>query len=77
MKPAIRAWVASAARPATVRRASVTAVLVGLVLIAINHGAAILSGELNGGRILQMCLTVIVPYAVSTASSVATRNERH
>jgi hypothetical protein len=69
-------WLRSAAHPATVRRAFMTAVIVGFVLISINHGSAILSGQLTNARIFQMCLTVLVPYVVSTASSVATRNER-
>jgi hypothetical protein len=76
MRLTILAWLKSAAHPATVRRALITAVIVGFVLIAINHGAAIISGRLNRGRIFQMCLTMLVPYVVSTASSVATRNER-
>ena len=68
-------WFQLAAHPATVRRALITAVIVGIVLIAINHGAAIVSGEVTRGRILQMCLTVLVPYIVSTVSSVSTRRE--
>jgi hypothetical protein len=76
MKSAVVAWLRSAAHPATVRRALITAVIVGFVLIAINDGAAIISGQLTSGRIIQMCLTVLVPYVVSTVSSVATRNER-
>jgi hypothetical protein len=54
----------------------ITAVIVGFVLIAINHGSAIISGQITRARVFQMCLTVLVPYVVSTASSVATRNER-
>ena len=65
-----------AANPGTVRRALITAVVVGAILICINHGPAILAGDVTLGRVLQMCLTVLVPYAVSTASSVATRAER-
>jgi hypothetical protein len=76
MTSSVVKWLRSAAHPATVRRASITAVIVGLVLIAINHGAAIVSGQLTRARVFQMCLTVLVPYVVSTASSVATRNER-
>ena len=72
----ILAWLRSAAHPATVRRAVITAVIVGSVLIAINHGSAILSGQITRSRVFQMCLTVLVPYIVSTASSVATRKER-
>lgn len=68
-------WFALALHPATLRRALITACVVGLTLIAINHGAAILSGTVTRGRILQMCLTVVVPYLVSTTASVATRRE--
>jgi hypothetical protein len=53
-----------------VRRALKFAAVVGLILIMINHGHAIVSGQVTGGRILQMCLTVLVPYVVSTLSSV-------
>lgn len=68
-------WFQLAAHPATARRALITALIVGTVLIAINHGAAILSGQVTRGRILQMCLTVLVPYIVSTVSSISTRRE--
>ena len=71
----IAAWLRLAAHPATVRRAFITAVIVGAVLIAINHGPAILAGQLTRREIIQMCLTVLVPYAVSTVSSVSTRQE--
>ena len=60
-----------------VRRALAYAVVVGSLLIAINHGHALLAGEVDGGRLLRMGLTVMVPYAVSTLSSVgALRSSR-
>ena len=59
-----------AASPGVVRRALAYAVVVGALLIAINHGDAILAGELDAGRLGKMGLTVLVPYAVSTLSSV-------
>ncbi len=52
------------------RRAIGFAVVVGPVLIAINHGDAILAGDVSAGRWLKMGLTVLVPYTVSTVSSV-------
>lgn len=54
-----------------VRRASMTALLVGVILVAIDPSAALPAGELTPGRILQICLTFIAPYVVSTTSSVA------
>ncbi len=68
-------WFQLAGHPATVKRALLTALIVGSILIAINHGPAILSGQLNRAHIIQMCLTVLVPYTVSTVSSVSTRKE--
>jgi hypothetical protein len=71
----VTSWLRLAAHPATVRRALLTALIVGFVLIAINDGPAILSGQLTRERVIQMCLTVFVPYIVSTVSSVSTRRE--
>ena len=52
------------------RRALGYAVVVGAILIAINHGDALARGELGWNRGLKMGLTLLVPYAVSTLSSV-------
>ena len=72
---ALRDWLRLAAHPATVRRALLTTVIVGTVLITINHGDALLRGEVDGVRLAKMLLTLAVPYIVSTVSSVATRKE--
>lgn len=72
-----RTWIASATHPSTVRRARQTALIVGTVLLVINHGPAMFAGQLTGERILQILLTFLVPYTVSTISSVATRHEIH
>jgi hypothetical protein len=74
-KSSVKSWLKLARHPATVKRAALTALIVGSVLIAINHGLAIFSGQLDRARIIQMCLTVLVPYTVSTVSSVSTRKE--
>jgi len=71
----MRHWLSLATHPATVRRALVTAVIVGAVLVAINHGDAILSGTMTTDRTFKAALTVLVPYVVSTVSSVSTRKE--
>ena len=60
-----------ASSPSVVRRGLLYAVVVGSLLIAINHGDAILAGDFSSGRLLKMGLTVLVPYSVSTLSSVA------
>jgi hypothetical protein len=56
--------------PVVVRRALKYAIVVGAVLIAINHGDALLRRELDAVRLFRIGLTVVVPYCVSTASSV-------
>jgi hypothetical protein len=63
-------WLRVARDPAVVRRALGYAVVVGSILIAINHGGALVRGEVDSGRLLQMGLTALVPYCVSTSSSV-------
>jgi len=59
-----------AMQPAVVRRALGFAIGVGFVLIAINHGDAILAGDVGARRWWKIGLTMLVPYCVSTASSV-------
>ncbi len=63
-------WISVASEPRVVRRALGYALVVGSILIAINHGDALLQGELGSDRLLKMGLTVTVPYLVSTFSSV-------
>ena len=54
-----------------VRRALGFAVVVGSVLVFINHGSCcILNSHYSEHCVLQMGLTVCVPYVVSTLSSV-------
>lgn len=60
-----------------VHRALTYAVVVGAVLITINHGDAILRGEVDGSRLARMVLTMFVPYVVSTLSSVGAIRARH
>jgi len=68
-------WFQVATSAQVVRRALKYAVVVGAILIAINHGDALMTGQLGSGRLFRMGLTVLVPYAVSTLSSVeAVRN---
>jgi hypothetical protein len=66
----MKEWFQLAFRFSVVKRALKCALVVGLILIVINHGDAILAGQLSWGRLLKMLLTVMVPYVVSTLSSV-------
>ena len=65
-----------ALKPSVVKRAFKYAVVVGLVLITINHSDAILRGEVTPARLFKMALTVLVPYIVSTLSSVGALRDR-
>jgi len=53
-----------------VNRALKYGLIVGSILIIINHGNAITAGAIDATRMIQMILTLLVPYCVSTASSV-------
>lgn len=68
-------WLRLAISGPVVRRALKYAVVVGAILIAINHWDALLEGDLSGGRLAKMVLTVCVPYLVSTLSSVGAMME--
>ena len=72
----MKQWFELALSPSVVKRALKIAAVVGTVLIAINHGHAILAGEVDTSRLWRMGLTVLVPYLVSTTSSVAALRQR-
>lgn len=64
-----------ALKTSVVKRALKYAIVVGVILITINHGDAILRGDLPPARLFRMGLTVLVPYVVSTLSSVGAMRE--
>lgn len=59
-----------------IRRAAIIAFIVGQVLAAINHGDRILTGTMTGGDWFKIALTFLVPYTVSTISSVLALREQ-
>lgn len=61
----------TAKSPAIVQRSIKVSLLVGSILMLINHGDALLAGELDQNRIAKILLTYIVPYLVSTQAGVA------
>jgi len=67
----IRNFIEIASQRPIVMRGLKYGLVVGSILIAINHGNAIVEGTVDATRIFQMVLTMLVPYCVSTASSVA------
>ncbi|WP_442505866.1 nitrate/nitrite transporter NrtS [Novipirellula sp. SH528] len=71
----MKSWLQLALSRTVVLRALGYSVFVGTLLVVINHGDVLLNGELTTGMGRKMGLTYLVPYAVSTLSSVgAMRN---
>jgi hypothetical protein len=71
----MKEWLRIAGEASVRRRALRTVAVVGSILITINHGDAILHGEIDRFRLLKMALTLFVPYLVSTFSSVGAIRE--
>jgi class 3 adenylate cyclase len=67
----IRTWIRTARDRHVVRRSLVTAAVVGSILVLINHADDLVGGQVTTATLLQIGLTLLVPYLVSTASSVA------
>ena len=63
-------WAVAVSGP-VVRRALVYLVVVGSILVGINHGDAILRGDFDAIRLVKIVITPLVPYVVSTLSSVS------
>jgi len=68
-------WLDHARARSVVVRAVRTSLLVGTILVVINQGDAIWTGGWPAASIPKLLLTYLVPYAVSTSSSVASRIE--
>ena len=58
-----------------VRRAAYIALVVGTLLALINHGGALINGTFDLENTIQVALTYLVPYGVSTYSSVSALEE--
>jgi hypothetical protein len=68
---------AIACSPPVVRRGLLFALIVGGVLVTINHADALWRGDLDAVRLVRIALTVATPYIVSTVSAVlALRDSR-
>ncbi len=64
-------WLHRATERNVIVRATLTCVIVGAVLVAINHGDAIARGDLDPGRLVRIALTFLVPFMVSVVSSAS------
>ena len=66
----VKQWLVLAGQGPVVRRGIAYALVVGAILILINHSDVLFNGDISTDRALRMGLTVLVPYLVSTFSSV-------
>jgi hypothetical protein len=57
--------------------AAKTALVVGSVLFAINHGSAVMQGKMTRDRWISGTLTYLVPYMVSVHGQYSNRAKRH
>jgi hypothetical protein len=53
-----------------VRRALMTALIVGTILTIINQGHLLLAGDISPPLLLRIALTYLVPYCVSTSGAI-------
>ena len=67
----MRKRIDTARQPEVVRTALRFALIVGPILVFINHGDAIIAGTMDSTAWLKSALTMLVPYTVSTLSSVS------
>ena len=65
-------WLRLCVTKPVLRRAAFSAAIVGSVLILINYGDALLQGVVDRTRLIRMLLTIVIPFVVSTVSSVIT-----
>jgi hypothetical protein len=49
----------------------IVAIIVGTILVLINHSDALLAGNVSTERAVRMALTYLVPYLVSTYGAVS------
>ena len=63
-------YITLATSPGIVRRAIKYSIVVGTILIFINHGESLLKGNIDKLKVIKIILTYSVPYIVSTLSSV-------
>lgn len=69
----IQGYLLSLVDPRSAATALRVALVVGSVLFLINHGAALLAGEMNHDRWIAACLTYLVPYAVNIHGQYVSR----
>ena len=67
---ATKQWLSTARLDHIVKRSAKVSMVVGSILVAINQGDVLLSGQVGSELLWKIPLTYTVPYAVSTYASV-------
>ena len=68
-------WLSMAFEASILKRSLIVTFLVGTTLMMINHGDVIISGSVTSTHIFKIVLTYIVPFLVSTYSSVESKRK--
>jgi hypothetical protein len=66
----IRCWRCALGHPPMLRRSLVIAAIVGTLLLAINHGDALFSGQWSPALAWKAPLTYLVPFVVATCGAL-------
>jgi len=66
-------WLSIAFEASVLKRSLRVSALVGTMLMIINHGDIIIEGHLSTTHIFKIALTYLVPFLVSTYSSVESK----
>lgn len=66
----VRLWLNTARMDHVVKRSTKVSLVVGSILIIINHGDALLAGQAGSALLWKVPFTYCVPYAVSTFAAV-------
>jgi hypothetical protein len=65
-----KSWIRAALSPGVVRRSTKVSLIVGTILVAINHGDLLFGGDIGAALYWKIPMTFCVPYAVSTYAAV-------
>lgn len=66
-------WLSIAFDARILKRSLMVSLFVGTILMVINHGDVIIHGNLTATHIFKIVLTYVVPFLVSTYSSVESK----
>lgn len=72
----LRPAVAVCRRPEHLRRTIPIAIVVGVVLTAINQGSVLIAGHANGATWIRVALNVVVPFVVSNVGLLSAQHAK-